>query len=100
MALCSLDVNVIKWPTTNEKQIIKNAIQSRFGIPFCIGIMDGVLIPLTIKPNVQGEDYFTCKMNHALSTFVVSDHEGKFSYINVGYVGSTHDNLVFTNSPL
>ena len=54
--------------------------------------MDGVLIPLTINSSIRGEDYFTCKMNYALSTLVVSDYEGKFLYIHVDYADPIHDN--------
>ena len=99
-ALYSLGVNIIKWPTTEEKQIVKDTIESHSKIPSCIGIMDGVLIPLTIKPSVQGEDYFTCKISYALSTLVVIDHEGKSLCIHASYASSTHDNQVFTKFKL
>ena len=62
--------------------------------------MDGLLVPLLIRPSVQREDYFTHKMNYALSTLVVTNHEGKFLYVHIGYVGSTHDNRVFSNPTL
>ena len=74
-----------------KKKIIKNTIQSCSTIPFCIGKMDGILIPLTIIPSIRGKYYFTCNMNYALLTLVIIDHEGKFLYINASYAGSTHD---------
>ena len=69
-------------------------------MPSCIEMMDGALITLIMKPNVWGEDYFSRKMNYALSTLLVTDHESKFLYVHASYVGSTHHNRVFSNSRL
>ena len=92
MAFYSFGTNIIMWPSSQGKETITNAIKSHSRIPSYIGIMDSALIPLIIRPNVQGKDHFTRKMNYVLSTFIVTVHEGKVLYVHGGYVDLTHDN--------
>ena len=62
--------------------------------------MDDALLLLNIRPNLPREDYFSHKMNYALSTLVVTYHEGKFLYVHASYARLTHNNQVFFNSKL
>jgi hypothetical protein len=60
-------------------------IETEHGFPSIVGIMGNTFIPLTSRLIMQGRDYFSRKLNYALTTLVVIDYQGQFLYVHVGY---------------
>jgi hypothetical protein len=71
-----------------------------YGLPNCIGIIDGTLIFLTEEPEWSGEDFNTRKGGYAANALVVCDDHGRVIYYYIGWPGSTHDNHSFRNCKL
>ena len=90
----------MSWPNAQRRQEINSAVHAQHGIPQCVGIVDGTLIPLAQRPNANGEDYFDRKCNYSLNAMVVCQHDRRISYIFTGMPGSYHDQRVFNLSAL
>jgi hypothetical protein len=45
----------VKWPDPDERRFIAERIRAEFGLPNCIGIADGTLLPLAFRPST--DDY-------------------------------------------
>jgi hypothetical protein len=58
-AVLSLEKQVIWWPTREEKQMISRRFYITYGLPNCVGIIDGTLVFLTETPEWSGEDFNT-----------------------------------------
>ena len=66
----------IKWPDVDERQIISERIRADFGLPNCIGIADGTLLPLAFRPSTEDyADYKGRKLLYTLTILVVNDDE-------------------------
>lgn len=100
IAILSLRDQVICWPDSTEQAAIRSAFENAFGSLGCVGIMEGTLVPLALKPTTYGEDYYTRKSNHAISTLLVCDDIRRFRYVSSGWPGSAHDQRVYSNSRL
>jgi hypothetical protein len=91
----------VKWPDPDERRIISERIRADFGLPNCVGIADGTLLPLAFRPATDDyADYKGRKMLYTLTMLVVNDDERRIRYFNAGWPGSTHDDRVFRNSRL
>jgi hypothetical protein len=91
----------VKWPDPDERRIISERIRADFGLPNCVGIADGTLLPLAFRPSTDDyADYKGRKMLYSLTMLVVNDDERRIRYFNAGWPGSTHDDRVFRNSSL
>jgi hypothetical protein len=85
----------IKWPDLEERRIIAERIRKDFGLPNCIGVADGTLLPLAFQPSMEDyADYKGRKMLYTLTMLVVNDDQRFVRYFNAGWPGSTHDNRV------
>ena len=51
-----------------------------------------------MKPELDGEEYFTRKQNYAVAATIVCDDHKRICYINVSWPGSVHDQRVYQNS--
>jgi hypothetical protein len=91
--------SLIKWPDKEERELISDRIRAEFGLPNCVGIADGTLLPLAFRPSTDDyADYKGRKMLYTLTMLVVNDDRRKIRYFNAGWPGSTHDDRVFRNS--
>ncbi|XP_055352505.1 uncharacterized protein LOC129598558 [Paramacrobiotus metropolitanus] len=100
VALVSLEKEVVRWPTTAEKRIIKHKIKSKHHFASCIGFVDGTDIVLATKPSMNGEDYFNRKKRYALSAMIVCDYSKRIIYTSCGFTGSAHDSRVYKSTDL
>ncbi|DAZ98312.1 TPA: hypothetical protein N0F65_008898 [Lagenidium giganteum] len=91
---------VVCWPSGLERKAIADAIERACGIPSCVGLIDGTLLPLQFRPTLRGEDYFCRKSIDALNGLICCDHIARVTYVQVGYPGCTHDNRVWSESNL
>ncbi|XP_055356364.1 uncharacterized protein LOC129601553 [Paramacrobiotus metropolitanus] len=99
-ALLSLEDEVIRWPSPEEKLAIKTKIRSEYHFPNCIGFVDGTDIVLEYRPGLNGVDYFNRKRRYAIAAMIVCDADRRILFASCGYPGSVHDARVFKNSPL
>jgi hypothetical protein len=91
----------VKWPDPSERRVISERIRADFGLPNCVGVADGTLLPLAFRPSTEDyADYKGRKMLYTLTMLVVNDDERRIRYFNAGWPGSTHDDRVFRNSKI
>jgi hypothetical protein len=91
--------DLVKWPDPDERRVIADRIRANFGLPNCVGVADGTLLPLAFRPSTDDyADYKGRKMLYTLTMLVVNDDQRRIRYFNAGWPGSTHDDRVFRNS--
>lgn len=98
VALLSLKNKVVCWPDVTEREPIKNRIRRKSRFPNCTGVLDESSIPLKQKPTLHGEDYFDQKKQNSIASLAVADDQKRIRYNLCGFVGSSRDSRVFTNS--
>lgn len=91
---------VLFWPKEDERIEIQTRIRSKYGIPHGVGFIDGTLIPLYRKPELDGVDYYSRKGCYGLNALVVCDDEKRIRYFNMGWPGCVHDQRMLYNSKL
>ena len=99
-ALLNQEKLEVAWPSDDERDAIKSRILKDSGFPDCIGMVDGILIPLEFKPSNNGEDYWSHKSRYGISVMIVCDDRRKIRYVFAGFCGSAHDMRVYSNSTL
>jgi hypothetical protein len=86
----------IKWPDIDERRIISERIRADFGLPNCIGVADGTLLPLAFWSSTEDyADYKGRKLLYTLTMLVVNDDQRRIWYFHGGWPGSTHADRVF-----
>ena len=73
--------------------------EQRWGVPQCIGALDGSHIPI-LAPEVYHCDYYNLKGWLSIILQAVVGGRGQFWNLSVGYPGSVHDARVLRKSPL
>ena len=71
--------------------------------PGCIGALDGMAVRITrptLKDTASPQMYMNRKGFYSLNLQAISDCNRKFLWWNIGSVGSTHDSLAWTCTPL
>jgi DDE superfamily endonuclease len=95
-AVLQLRDAMIKWPNAIERTAIAERIKEKYGMPGCVGIVDGTLFPLTFQPSrVDAPEYSGRKHLYSLTTLIACDDQRRIRYFFAGCPGSTHDNRVF-----
>lgn len=92
--------DAVFWPEADERKEISLRIKSQYKFPNCVGIIDGTLFPLELKPKKNGEDYFCRKSCYAVHALITCDDTARIRDIVIGWPGSVHDNRVWTTSLL
>ena len=82
IALLSLEMSVVCWPNTTEKEVIKHFVQESHGFPNVIGIIDGTHVILDAKSSYQGEQYFNRKCRYSISYMIVIDHNCMITHLH------------------
>ncbi len=98
MLYCHFLMTLFFWPDAEERVEISNRIREKIHFPKCVGFVDGTHLGLAYKPEVHGEEYFTCKQQYAINSMVICDDCRRIRYINIGWPGSVHDQWIFSNS--
>lgn len=70
-ALVSIRSNVRVWPNEDKRRVLASRIRAKWVFLSCVGFIDGILSPLGFKSALCGEDYFSHKVNYAVSCLVV-----------------------------
>ena len=83
--------------TTEKFEKIEKGFRHRWDYPNCIGAIDGKHVVIQSPPN-SGSDWFNYKGQFSLQLLAIVDHTYRFSYVDVGNLGSNADCSVFRNS--
>ena len=59
VALKSLKSQTYFWPSSEERKRMSARIKARWMFPYCVGLIDGTLLPLSSRPLLFGENYTT-----------------------------------------
>nr|XP_054602405.1 uncharacterized protein LOC129164868 [Nothobranchius furzeri] len=90
-AVCKiLLAEVIAFPTLKKLQEMADYFETRWGVPQCVGAIDGSHIPI-IAPQGFHTDYFNRKGWHSIILQGIVDGRGMFWNVNSGQPGSLHD---------
>lgn len=97
--LCRLGARYIRWPTVEERVLIKRRILRRTGFPGAVGIMDAKHFSITC-PVEDAVAYRNYHHGYSVKAQAVCDDEMIVRDLYVGEAGSLHDSRVYRRSPL
>jgi hypothetical protein len=92
----------IRWPNPTEKAHIKRQIKAQFGIPHCLGFIDGTHINFEHKPS-RGKpagSWHSRKERYGMNVMAVVDDNKRFRYIHWGFSASASDICIQRNMSL
>ncbi|KAK7879837.1 hypothetical protein WMY93_033497 [Mugilogobius chulae] len=89
----------ICFPDPERFKNMSTFIDNRWGLPQCVGAVDGSHIPI-IAPQEYHTDYFNRKGWHSINLQGVVDGKGLFWHVFAGMPGSMHDARVLRLSSL
>ena len=87
----------IHFPAGDRLQQILQGFENKWGVPQCVGAVDGCHIPVS-APKMCHTDYYNRKGWYSVIIQAVADHDYLFTDIYVGWAGSVHDARVFAHS--
>ena len=99
---CILDVlmkDYIKFPSGDRLDRTVNEFKVKWGVPQCIGAIDGCHVPIS-APSHLHTDYYNRKGWYSMLIQGLVDANYCFLDVCVGWPGSVHDARVFANSVL
>jgi hypothetical protein len=76
-AVLLLFKDTVFWPGEEEREVIRNRFCEKYFFPYCVEAVDGTHLFLALKPELDGEDYWTQKQTYAVSSTVVCDVKKK-----------------------
>ena len=86
---CLLKV-YIKFPSGQQLQDVVDGFESKWGVPQCIGAIDGCHIPIA-APEDNHSDYYNHKGWYSMILQGVVDGQHRFLDVYTGWPGSVHD---------
>ena len=89
----------IQFPSGERLDVLVDTFKSKWGVPQCVGSIDGSHIPVA-SPAMNHTDYYNRKGWYSIILQGVVDHSYRFIDINVGWPGSVHDARVFSHSKI
>lgn len=89
----------IKFPTGAELDAIVDGFNTKWGVPQCVGAIDGSHIPIS-APLLNHTDYYNRKGWYSMVLQGLVDHNYRFLDVYAGWPGSVHDARVFAHSSL
>lgn len=99
-ALFSVHDQFIKWPGKRQKKRTSEYFEEHHNLKGCIGIVDGTLVNLCEKPQVDPETYWSRKQKYSMNVQIICNERREIIYYQSGYPGSCHDSLCFRNCDL
>jgi len=98
VAVLKLQGKYIQWPMGRERERVILRHHELFGLPECIGFMDGSLIPLHQTPTWHNELFWSRKHIHAIQSMVICDFDTRILFGATGHYGSANDSGVLNQS--
>uniref|UniRef100_A0A668AUA2 DDE Tnp4 domain-containing protein n=1 Tax=Myripristis murdjan TaxID=586833 RepID=A0A668AUA2_9TELE len=103
-AFCSavediLQPEAIQFPNADKLQEMANYFENRWGLPHCVGAIDGSHIPI-LAPQEYHTEYYNSKGWYSVVLQAVVDGKGLFWNVFSGLPGSMHDARVLRRSGL
>jgi len=89
----------IKTPDQDKLSEMADYFKERYGIPQCVGAIDGSYIAILKHPQYQS-DFHNRKGWHSIILQATVDDKGMFWDLNVGQPGREHDTSVLRKSRL
>ena len=89
----------IRFPSNENVDAIVDGFQTRWGVPQCVGAVDGSHIPIC-GPKDNHTDYYNRKGYYSIILQGLVDHRYCFLDVYIGWPGSVHDARVFAHSSL
>ena len=80
----------ISFPQGERLRGIVDGLKMKWGVPQCIGAIDGTHVPIA-APEENHTDYYNRKGWYSMILQGLVDHNYCFLDINVGWPGSVHD---------
>lgn len=87
----------IRIPTAVEMEGMATYFEERWGLPHCIGAIDGSHIPI-MRPPGYSSDYYNRKGWHSIVVQAIVNGKGSFWDLCGGSSGSTHDARILKRS--
>lgn len=99
-AICNvLKPEYITFPREDELKRVMSRFLMKWGVPQCVGAIDGSHIPVC-APAGMHTDYYNRKGWYSMIVQAVVDPDYLFTDLNIGWPGSVHDARVFTHSTI
>lgn len=95
----SLMSTYIKFPRGDQLERVTESFQTKWGVPQCVGAIDGCHIPIA-APVGNHSDYYNRKGFYSMLLQGIVDADYCFLDICIGWPGSVHDARVFVHSPI
>ena len=87
----------IHFPSLDQQQQYIENFENKWGVPQCIGAIDGSHIPVS-QPALCHTDYYNCKGWYSILIQAVVDYKYCFLGIYTGWPGNVHDARVLAHS--
>ncbi|WVO18233.1 hypothetical protein L204_105941 [Cryptococcus depauperatus] len=85
----------VRWPSELEKDTIKRTHLSLYGIPDCLGFIDGTHINFNEAPSrVDASSYYSRKQRYGLNIVLVIDSHKYIRYVHWGFSAASSDERV------
>lgn len=82
-AILSVTSIYVKWPNHAERLAIAHDLKERYGVPGCVGFVDGTDVVLSQRPHIDGEVFFSRKHKYCLNTQIICDHKRRYLFIDL-----------------
>ena len=82
------------WPSNKMRSEIKSRILQDYGIPDCVGIVDGTHIILQNKPALCGSAYYNRKCSYSINVQIISDDTRRILFYDVRYFVISHQLII------
>lgn len=97
-ALLSRQHDFIRWPSANRRRASSNYHNQEYGLPGCVGMLDGTYFVLDQKPAFSSSSYFTRKKRYSFNTQIVCDENYRIISVLQGWPGSCADSSIWSKS--
>ena len=89
------------WPDAMERKMISKEFQKEFYINQCVGVGDGTLLGLGMKPSREDFPDFNGRKGHyTITCFIFCDHLKRIRYYHSGWPGNVHDERVYRTTKI
>ncbi|CEP14263.1 hypothetical protein [Parasitella parasitica] len=90
-AVLRLQSKYVHWPSCSERKKIIEKHYREYGLPDCLGFIDGSLISMYKGPGWHREKFFSRKMKYAMQSVFICDSDLRILYNESGHYRSMND---------